>query len=196
MGKQHRQYDEDGLVIRINKEAQKRQREEIKNFVKALLKLSNDKYVDLPVDDRLRQALAEGKRLSGNALKRHLSFLVRLVYEQDYPSILSAYERVHHAFRNDPGKITEIEHYRDRLMTGDKSVISELLVKFAEVDVQYVRQLARNANREKINALKRLRRQAEKNGLVFDENQSIQVTKSSKLLYQYLFKLALLPCKN
>ncbi len=192
MEKKDRQYDEDGLVIRVNKEEEKRKREEIKIFVKELLKLANDKYIDLPIDERLRNALVEGKRLSGNALKRHLSFLVRLVYEQDYQSILSAHERVHHSFRNDPRKITETEHYRDRLIDGDKAVINELLEKFTDVDVQYIRQLARNAKKEKMAELQRLREQAEKNGLVFDENQSIKVTKSSKLLYQYLFKLELL----
>ncbi len=192
MGKQDRQYDEDGLVIRVNKEEEKRKREEIKTFVKGLLKLSNDKYVDLPIDDRLRDALAEGKRLSGNALKRHLSFLVRLVHEQDYPTILAAHERVHHSVRNDPTKIAHMESYRDRLIDGDKEVVNELLSKFADVDVQYIRQLARNAKKEQTKELKRLREQAEKSGLVFDESKPMKVTKSSKLLYQYLFKLELL----
>ncbi|PIE44771.1 MAG: hypothetical protein CSA44_03230 [Gammaproteobacteria bacterium] len=197
MGKKDRQYDEDGLVIRINKEAEKRQRAAIKNFVKVLLKLANDKYLDLPIDERLRLALIEGKRLTGNAHKRHLSFLVRLVHEQGYDTIRSAYEQIHYAFRNDPTKIHYTERYRDRLLDGDKMVIDELLATFAEVDVQYVRQLARNAKKEKTNELKRLREQAEKNGLLFDEHKPVTVTKSSKLLYQYLFKLELrAKCKN
>ncbi len=192
MSKKDRQYDEDGLVIRTNKEAEKRKREEIKEFVKELLKLADNKYSDLPIDERLRLALTEGKRLTGNAHKRHLSFLVRLVHEQNYEAIRAVYERLHHAFRNDPTKIHHIECYRDRLIDGDKKVIDELLAIFAEVDVQYVRQLARNAKKEKTNELKRLREQAEKNNLLFDKSKPIKITKSSKLLYQYLFKLELL----
>ncbi len=192
MGKKDREYNEDGLVIRINKEAEKRLRDEIKGFVKGLLKLSNDKYDNLPIDARLRDALEEGKRLTGNAHKRHLSFLVRLIHEQDYEAIKNAHERVHHAFRNDPTKVHMTESYRDRLIDGDKAVINELMGKFADVDVQYIRQLARNAKKEQDAERKRLKAQAEQNGVLFDENKAIKVTKSSKLLYQYLFKLELL----
>lgn len=190
MTKKEKQYDEEGRVIRINKEAEKRKRNEIKDFVKELLLLSADKYSDLPIDNRLQAALIEGKRLTGNAHKRHLSFLVRLVHEQGYATIQAAYERIHHPFRNDPSKIRETENFRERLIAGDKTVINELLAKFAEVDIQYLRQLARNADKETTAERKRLSEQAEQNGLVFDGK--VKPTKSSKLLYQYIFKLELL----
>lgn len=192
MGKKDRQFDEDGLVIRINKEEEKRKREEIKAFVKELLKLANDKYAGLPVDKTLRHALEEGKRLTGNAYKRHLSFIVRLVHEQDFDNIVAVYERIHHPYRNDPGKIREIENYRDRLIAGDKAVINELLGKFADVDIQYIRQLARNVGKEIETEKKRLMDVAAKGGAPFDADKPMKPTKSSKLLYQYLFKLELL----
>lgn len=189
MSQKIKQYDEDGLVIRINKEEEKRVREEIRSLVKKLLALSADKYSDLPIDNRLRDALVEGKRLTGNAHKRHLSFLVRLVHEQGFADIRTAHERIHHGVRTDPHKIRETENYRDRLLDGDKSVIDELLARFTDVDIQYLRQLARNANKEKTAELKRLSEQAAQSGTDFDG--TIKPTKSSKLLYQYLFKLEL-----
>lgn len=192
MSKKEKLLDEEGLVIRINKEEEKRKRDEIKDFVKTLLALSADKYSDLPIDERLRLALVEGKRLTGNAHKRHLSFLVRLIHEQDYETILAAHEQIHHAFRNDPGKIRVTENYRDRLIDSDKNVINELLSQFADVDIQYLRQLARNASKEKKIEVQRLTEQAEINGIPFDADKPIKTTKSSKLLYQYLFKLELL----
>ncbi len=193
MGKQDKQYDEDGLVIRTNKEDEKRKREAIKTFVKEqLLALSNDKYAVLPLDNTLQAALIEAKRLSGNAYKRHLAFLVRLVYEQDFAAIQAAFARIHHPYRNDPGKIREIEHYRERLIAGDKAVINELLAKFAQVNIQYLRQLARNAGKERQAERQRLIDMAAQGGEPFDENQPVKPTKSAKLLYQYLFKLELL----
>lgn len=192
MGKQDREYNEDGLVIRTNKEGEKRIREAIKDFVKELLKLPNAKYADLPMDNTLKAALEEGKRLTNNAFKRHLSFIVRLVHEQNFEEIQSAYERIHHPYRNDPSKIREIEHYRDRLIDGDKTVINELLGKFAEVDIQYLRQLARNVNKEIDAERQRLKALSDKGGQPYDEDQPIKPTKSSKLLYQYIFKLELL----
>ncbi len=189
--KKEKHYDEEGLVIRTNKEAEKRKREAIKAFVRDdLLSLASDKYASLPIDDILQKALIEGKRLSGNAYQRHLSFLVRLVFEQDFQTIQAAYERIHHPYRNDPAKVREIETYRDRLIAGDKTVIDELLGKFADVDIQYVRQLGRNAGREHKAEVKKCQVQAERSGQPYREPTT--PTKSAKLLYQYLFKLELL----
>ncbi len=189
--KKDREYDEEGLVIRTNKEEEKRQRDKIKAFVRdELLSLATDKYSTLPIDETLQKALVEGKRLTGNAYQRHLSFLVRLVHEQDFDHILAQFERVHHPYRNDPAKIHEIESYRDRLIAGDKAVLDELLGKFADVDIQYIRQLARNASKEQQTELKKRQQQAEKTGQPF--TPSNKPTKSAKLLYQYLFKLNLL----
>ncbi len=185
-----KEYDEDGCVIRINKEEEKRKRDAIKAFVRdELLSLANDKYAGLPIDEALIKALIEGKRLTGNAYQRHLSFLVRLVHEQSFTDIKAAFDRIHHPYRNDPSKIRDIEHYRDRLIAGDKLVINELLEKFANVDIQYLRQLARNANKEQQTERKKRLAQAEKSGQPFVEPS--KPTKSAKLLYQYLFKLEL-----
>lgn len=189
--KKERQYDEEGFVIRTNKEEEKRKRDEIKVFVRdGLLSLATDKYASLPIDETLLKGLVEGKRLTGNAYQRHLSFLVRLVHEQDFAHIKSVFDRIHHPYRNDPAKVREIEHYRDRLIAGDKDVINELLGKFADVDIQYLRQLSRNANKEHKAEIKKLQELAEKSGQPFKEPK--QQTKSAKLLYQYIFKLDLL----
>ncbi len=189
--KREKQYDEDGCVIRINKEEEKRKRDEIRLFVReGLLSLANDKYATLPIDEILIKALIEGKRLTGNAYQRHLSFLVRLVHEQGFTDIKTAFDRVHHPYRNDPAKIREIETYRDRLLAGDKEVLNELLAKFADVDIQYLRQLARNANKEYKAEVKKRQELMEMNGKPFTE--PTKPTKSAKLLYQYLFKLELI----
>lgn len=189
--KREKQYDDEGHVIRINKEEEKRKRDTIKAFIRdELLSLASDKYSSLPIDETLNKALIEGKRLSGNAYQRHLSFLVRLVHEQDFPTIKATFDRIHHPYRNDPAKVREIENYRDRLIAGDKDVINELLEKFADVDIQYLRQLARNTNKEIKAENQKRQTQAQQNGTVFEGD--IKPTKSSKLLYQYLFKLELL----
>ncbi len=191
MGKKDRQYDDDGLVIRTNKEEEKRKREVIKTFIKEqLLLLNNEKYADLPIDNLLQAALIEAKRLTGSAYQRHLSFVARLIHEQDFCTIRQAVERIHHPYRNDPGKVRETEHYRDLLIAGDKDIINDLLGKFANVDIQYIRQLARNAAKEQKRQIERLKTQAQDSEYPYQ--QPIRPTKSAKLLYQYLFKLELL----
>ena len=78
-----KQYDEEGRVIRENRSQAKREREHIKTFARELLKLPAHQYPLLPIDETLQAALVEGKRLSGNALSRHLNYLTRLLDEQE-----------------------------------------------------------------------------------------------------------------
>ena len=47
----------------------------LKIFARELLKLPAHQYPLLPIDETLQAALVEGKRLSGNALSRHLNYL-------------------------------------------------------------------------------------------------------------------------
>lgn len=186
MRKKERQYDEDGLVIRTNKEAEKRLRESIKAFAKELLKLPNEKYADLPINATLIAALKEAKRLENNAFRRHLSFVVRLIHEQDFEAIQAAYTRVHHPYRNDPAKIREIEQLRDQLIADDKQAFEHLLNHYDGVDVQHVRQLARNARKEQEKAEAAVKTATETGQPLVKVPQ-----KNMKLLYQYLFKLPL-----
>ena len=108
-----KQYDEEGRVIRENRSQAKREREHIKTFARELLKLPAHQYPLLPIDETLQAALVEGKRLSGNALSRHLNYL------------------------------TEIA----RLLANDADIYGELLGRYAELDLQHLRQLVREAQK-------------------------------------------------
>lgn len=181
-----KQYDEDGLVIRPNKTALKKEREEVKAFAEQLLALPKDNYALLPIDEALKNALLEGKRLKDNPLRRHLAFVVRLIVEQDFAAIQQSYEKVCHPYRNDKNKIQQIEIYRDRIIDNDATVYDELLEKFAEVNIQQLRQLARNAKKEQ-------QKQGKDNEARIANGQKPDNSpvNSAKQIYQILFKLQL-----
>ncbi|WP_298048491.1 ribosome biogenesis factor YjgA [uncultured Cardiobacterium sp.] len=145
---QEKQYDEEGRVIRANRTQAKREREPIKAFASELLKLPAHQYPLLPIDDTLIAALREGKRLSGNALSRHLNYLTRLLDEQDYPAILAAHEHINHPYLHSPGKQQRIRREMERLLADDAEIYGELLGRYADLDVQHVRQLVREAKKQ------------------------------------------------
>ena len=120
-------YDEEGRVIRENRSQAKREREHIKIFARELLKLPAHQYPLLPIDETLQAALVEGKRLSGNALSRHLNYLTRLLDEQGYEEILAAHEHVNHPYLHSPGKQQRIQGEIARLLAGDADIYGELL---------------------------------------------------------------------
>ena len=133
-------YDEEGRVIRENRSQAKREREHIKIFARELLKLPAHQYPLLPIDETLQAALVEGKRLTGNALSRHLNYLTRLLDEQGYEEILAAHEHVNHPYLHSPGK-------QQRLLAGDADIYGELLGRYADLDLQHLRQLVREAQK-------------------------------------------------
>ena len=129
-------YDEEGRVIRENRSQAKREREHIKIFARELLKLPAHQYPLLPIDETLQAALVEGKRLTGNALSRHLNYLTRLLDEQGYEEILAAHEHVNHPYLHSPGKQQRIQGEIARLLAGD-----------ADIYLQHLRQLVREAQK-------------------------------------------------
>jgi len=142
-----KQYDEEGRVIRENRSQAKREREHIKTFARELLKLPAHQYPLLPIDETLQAALVEGKRLSGNALSRHLNYLTRLLDEQGYEEILAAHEHVNHPYLRSPGKQQRIQGEIARLLANDADIYGELLGPSAELDLQHVRHLVREAQK-------------------------------------------------
>lgn len=146
--KEEKQYDEFGLVIRPNRSQLKREREPIKQFAQELLKLPNRQYPLLPINETLQSALIEGKRLTGNALARHLSYLTRLIDEQGFETIQKAHEHINHPFINNQAKTKKVQQEMKRLIQQDEKIIGDLMEKYLDFDVQYVRQLVRETIKE------------------------------------------------
>ena len=146
--KSEKQYDEEGRVIRPNRSQLKREREQIKQFAAELLRLPAGQFGLLPVDERLQEALREGQRLSGNARACHFIFLTRLIDEQGFEAIRTAHEHINHPFLNDPGKTRRIQREMERLLAGDPNIFNELLERYEELDIQYLRQLQREHHKQ------------------------------------------------
>ncbi len=178
--RKEKKFDENGRVIRENRSQLKREREQTKKFATKLLKLPSHQYALLPIDNQLEAALIEGKRLSGNALKRHINFLTRLILEQDKKMIVHAHQHINHPYLNDSTKMKRIETEIQRLLNNDADIINELLSKYVDFDLQHVRQLTREAQKYS-NAQSALP----------EEQQDKKPGKHQRKLRQYLQTLAL-----
>ncbi|MDO4643005.1 MAG: ribosome biogenesis factor YjgA [Cardiobacteriaceae bacterium] len=144
-----KQYDEEGRVIRENRSQAKREREHVKTFARELLKLPAHQYPLLPINETLIAALIEGKRLSGNALSRHLNYLTRLIDEQDFTAIRHAHEHVNHPYLRTHDNQKRIKREIERLLDGDPDIFNELLSRYSELDLQHLRQLTREAQKQR-----------------------------------------------
>ncbi|MDO5091203.1 MAG: ribosome biogenesis factor YjgA [Cardiobacteriaceae bacterium] len=148
MTENEKQYDEEGRVIRENRSEAKREREQIKTFAAELLQLPARQYALLPVSDTLAAALVEGKRLSGNALKRHMNYLTRLLDEHNLEEVRHAHEHINHPYLNDGAKHQRIQRETERLIAADPDILGELIARYDGLDIQHLRALVREAQKQ------------------------------------------------
>lgn len=186
-----KEYDEEGRVIRENRSAIKRERDSIRTFAEELLKLPSHQYPLLPISEALIAALKEGKRLTGNALRRHLNYLVRLLDEHDLEKLQQMHEHINHPYLHDPQKNRRIQQEIDRLLANDSNIYGELFTHYADLDMQYVRQMVREAQKQISEAAAEA---AENHAEPDNENSTKTAPKADKYrrrLQKYLQNLAL-----
>jgi ribosome-associated protein len=104
----------------------------------------------LDLTDKLRAALEEAHRHTARgALKRHLSFVGKLVREQpDIESIQALVDRLDSNSQAHAHHFHQLERWRDRLLTGKPAELEAYLEAYPGADRQNLRQLIRQANKE------------------------------------------------
>ncbi|MDO4434995.1 MAG: ribosome biogenesis factor YjgA [Cardiobacteriaceae bacterium] len=181
--KKEKQYDEEGRVIRENRTQAKREREPLKALASELLKLPSRQYALLNISDTFQSALVEGKRLTGNALARHLSFLTRLVEEHGYESLRARHEHINHPFLKNEGKTQQILFEIKQLIAGDADIFAEMMARYQDFDAQHVRQLVREIQKHQ-KAQSALQAQ--------NPEHKIEPSKHQSALHKYLSSLSLI----
>lgn len=181
--KKPKQYDEEGRVIRENRTQAKREREPLKALASELLKLPSRQYALLNISETFQSALMEGKRLTGNALARHLSFLTRLVEEHGYETLKARHEHINHPFLKNDGKSQQIAFEIKQLIAGNADIFSELMQRYQDFDAQHVRQLVRE-----------IQKHQQKQSALLAENpeHKPEASKHQSALHQYLSGLSLM----
>lgn len=140
MSEKVKQYDEEGRVIRENRSAAKREREKVKDFAKELIKLPQKNYQFLTLSPDFLNALMEGKRLEGNALRRHLIFLTKLLLEEDLPLIQKQVANLNQ--RSQEANL-QLENLINLLLDNEAEGLSLILKSNPNADIQLIRQYLR-----------------------------------------------------
>ncbi len=189
MIKKEKEIGEDGLVVRPNKEQLKRERQEAKNLAKNLIEIPKAKYDELGFTKDLHSALVEGKRITNyNAVKRHISFISKLICKSGYDEILDGYNKISGQYLTSIDRAAQTRGYCDEILVDDGKKVKESLSKlsdlFPNLEIQYIRQLVRNIKKELV------KRDKDNQKRIF-QGQKVdnKPTKSYKLLYTYLFNL-------
>jgi ribosome-associated protein len=133
----------------VSKSQRRRDALELKALARDLIAMSPSRRARVPLDEPLRAAIDEARRIRSNvARKRQLQYVAKLLRHLDAEPILAAIE----ALENDSRQLTARHHraeaWRDHLLESGDDAVGELLAQRRGADAQAIRQCIRKARVE------------------------------------------------
>ncbi len=128
----------------------KREMEALQELGRRVTELRPDQQAQVPMDDALRSAMEEMRRISSHgARKRHLQYIGKLMRTADADAIREAVERFDSASAAHNQKFHALEQWRERLISGGNDALQAYIDEHPAADIQHLRQLVRNAQKER-----------------------------------------------
>ncbi|MDO9366459.1 MAG: ribosome biogenesis factor YjgA [Methylotenera sp.] len=113
-----------------------------------LTELSKDKLLKLDLPDAVLTAVLDTKKITANgAIRRHRQYLGRLMRDIDNAPILEQLARWDGKHTAENAYFHGLERWRDR-MIADTNVLAEFIALYPKTDIQQLRTLVRNAQKE------------------------------------------------
>ena len=120
----------------------------LKDLGKELLALPVKDLDKLGLSERLYEALVKAHGMVKGALKRQIGTIGGLMVHEDYDVIKESIDKIKKEHNGEIKQFHQFEQWRDQLLVGDNEIMTVLRSQFESFDMQHVRQLVRNANKE------------------------------------------------
>jgi len=115
-----------------------------------LTQLNKQQLSTIPLDTTLVEAITDYQRFRHNeAKRRQMQFIGKLMRNVDVEVIEHAYQLTQSGSEASKKIEHKLEYWRDRLIGEGDAAINEAMVEFPQLDRQAVRQLIREALKEK-----------------------------------------------
>jgi ribosome-associated protein len=132
----------------ISKTKLKAEADAAQDIGKKLIALSKDRLIKLALPEALFDAVLEAKRLTANgAIRRQLQYLGRLMRDVDSAPIVEQLQAWEGKNTQENARFHTMERWRTRLI-AEPNALQEFLASFPQADIQQLRTLTRNAQRE------------------------------------------------
>lgn len=135
---------------RPSKSQRKRDSDALQSLGEELLALSAERLSKIPMSDNLREALREAQRLTRHeARRRQLQYIGKLMRSEDPAPLRAALDAIHGVSAAANAHMHRLERLRERLLEDESGALAEITSDHPGADIQHLRQLRRNAIREK-----------------------------------------------
>jgi len=140
-------FDENGYD-RPSKSQVKRELHALLNLGKELIALSPDRLKQLPLAERLYEAIREAQRTtSREGLRRQTHYVGKLMRDAPADVIRIQLDTWRNGSREDTAAMHRLETLRERLLADDDA-LTELLQDYPDTDIQHLRAVIRAARKE------------------------------------------------
>lgn len=115
-----------------------------------LSELPKDKLLKLALPDHVLTAVLDTKKITANgAIRRHRQYLGRLMREIDNAPIIEQLSRWDGKHTAENAYFHGLERWRDRMIADNSgNVLGEFIALYPNIDIQQLRTLVRNAQKE------------------------------------------------
>lgn len=135
---------------RPNKSARKREMAELQLLAEKMATLTEAELVRLGVDGRLREALAPAREMrASGARNRQLKYCVKFMDIDELAEVVAYLGDRHSQQVAINREFHRLETWRERLLNEGDDALQELLETHPDLDRQQLRQLSRDAKRER-----------------------------------------------
>ncbi|MDA8944395.1 DUF615 domain-containing protein [Porticoccaceae bacterium] len=133
----------------------KRDSQELRDMGAQLVQMPNAHLNKIAMDNTLLAAIKEARRLKSNdARRRQIQYIGKLMRNMDLTEIRHSVEKLNHQSQTFRQHFAILEQWRDRLIDEGNDAIEEFLTAFPNADRQQIRNLSRQAGREKTGSAK------------------------------------------
>jgi len=134
----------------ISKSSLKRDAEALQVLGSQLIDLKPSQLDNIDMDETLREAIDEAKRLKvkSGAFKRQCQYIGKLMRFEDPEAIELAINKCDLQHEEYNKVFHRLERWRERLLANDEGMLDVVLEQYPQTDIQYIRQLIRNTQKE------------------------------------------------
>jgi ribosome-associated protein len=148
--KEHHPLDDKEEEHYISKSQLKREVEALQSLGVSLTELSADTLKKFAMDEVLLDALLFAQTIKSNGAKRRqMQYIGKLMRKVDAEKIQREYEQFQHARSELNAKFHQLEIWRDHLLSEGDTAINALLEEQPQFERTRLRQMVRNAAKEK-----------------------------------------------
>ncbi|OXX21560.1 hypothetical protein B9J92_15570 [Vibrio sp. V08_P9A1T1] len=145
-------WEEEEEIIWVSKTEMKNDMTELQKLGEELVALKPSQLAKIPMSEDLMDAIKDAQRFSMEARRRQLQYIGKMMRTIDAEPIQAALDKLRNKHSQNTAMLHKLEQMRDRIVEKGDSAIEDAMALYPEMDRQRLRQLARQANKERANS--------------------------------------------